>query len=330
MKTMNNLTTEQIKAVMIGHAVGDALGVPVEFCSRTELKSNPVRDMGEYGTYSVPKGSWSDDTSMALGALDILKEDELNFDKIMVNFGRWYYKDEFTPTGKMFDAGGTCVGAINNYFIHKKSYLECGMNGESQNGNGSLMRIHPFVLYLSNKEITIEKKLEIIHTASAITHAHERSEVACGIYAFVLWELLENPCRESIISGLKKADCYYKDKSCEYEIYKSMLFEKIAGLYCDDKSNTKVTRDEIKSTGYVVSTLEASIWCLLNTSSYEECVLLAVNLGDDTDTVGAVAGGLAGALYGYDKIPVKWTDALLKRNYIEGMCEIASKSWAKK
>ena len=71
----------------------------------------------------------------------------------------------------------------------------------------------------------------------------------------------------------------------------------------------------------MVDSIEAAVWCLLNTSSYSECVLKAVNLGEDTDTVGAIAGSLAGAVYGYDNIPREWLDDLIKRDYLENLCE---------
>ena len=136
-----------IKAVMLGHAVGDALGVPVEFCERDELAAKPVTDMVGYGTYPYPAGCWSDDTSMSLAELDSLASGKLDFDDIMVKFGEWYYDDEYTPTGEMFDVGNTCSYAIDNYFAYHKPVEECGLTGERSNGNGSLMRIHPFVLY---------------------------------------------------------------------------------------------------------------------------------------------------------------------------------------
>ena len=118
-----------------------------------------------------------------------------------------------------------------------------------------------------------------------------------------------------VIKGLAKAKQYYSGK--EYVNVFDKLFNKIGNL--DGSTPTPVSVDEIKSSGYVVDTLEASVWCLLTTSSYKDCVLKAVNLGSDTDTVGAVAGGLAGALYGYDNIPKKWRDDLLRREYIENM-----------
>ena len=301
---------EKVKAVVIGHAVGDALGVPVEFASRAELDEAPVTDMEGYGTYPVPAGAWSDDTSMSLCTLDVLGRYGLDYDHVMINFGKWYYNDEFTPTGEMFDVGNTCSIAIENYEVGKKSYLECGRSGERDNGNGSLMRIHPVVLYFANKDMPIEEKIEIVHTMSALTHAHDRSKIGCGIYAFILWELLQNPSIEAMKVGLEKAADFYQGQP-ELVHYKR-LFERMFII---------TPRNEIKSGGYIVDTLEAAVWCLLTTNRYKDAVLKAVNLGDDTDTVAAVTGGLAGVLYGYDAIPEEWRNTLIKREYIESLCK---------
>lgn len=322
-----------VKAVMIGHAIGDALGVPVEFYSREELEENPVTEMLGNGTYPMPAGSWSDDTSMALCTLESLVKGRVDYDAIMLNFGRWYYKDEFTPTGEMFDVGNTCSYAIENYFAHKKPINLCGLNDESANGNGSLMRIHPMALYLySREDLTLDEKISIIHYTSALTHAHERSKVACGIYAFVLWGILDKKDKFSgVRSGLSKARRYYGDKSEEIGVY-SKLFRRIGliDFHQEDPDTFRpASAEEIKSGGYVVDTIEAAIFSLLKTNSYKDCVLKAVNLGDDTDTVAAIAGGLAGALYGLDAIPQEWLETLIKRDYIEDMCERATKSWVR-
>ena len=214
----------------------------------------------------------------------------------------------------MFDVGNTCSLAIENYVVGKKSYLECGRSAERDNGNGSLMRIHPVVLYLANKNMAIDQKIEIVHTMSALTHAHDRSKIGCGIYAFILWELLNNPTMSAIKDGLSKAERFYEGKA-ELVHYRR-LFERTFII---------TPRNSIKSGGYIVDTLEAAVWCLLNTNNYKDAVLKAVNLGDDTDTVAAVTGGLAGALYGYDAIPREWCKILIKRDLIEEMCINATK-----
>lgn len=311
--TRNILIKEQIKSVILGHAVGDALGVPVEFCEREELVANPVTDMLGYGTYPYPEGCWSDDTSMSLAALDSLASGELDFDDIMIKFGEWYYDDKYTPTGEAFDIGSACSIAIDNYFVYHKHIEECGLKEERSNGNGSLMRIHPFALMAYyNRRLRSEWEF-IIEKGSALTHAHERSKLGCKIYTLILFHLLDVPNKKSVKLALNMAKCRFVNNK-EYYHYQRLFAYNFADLPCDD----------IKSTGYVVDTLEAAVWCLLTTDNYKDCVLKAVNLGDDTDTVAAVAGSLAGALYGYDAIPQEWLYTLKCRDYIEEMCERAA------
>ena len=299
-----------IKSVMFGHAVGDALGVPVEFCDRKELDKNPVVDMRGFGTYPYPAGTWSDDTSMSLCALEAMTHDDWNTSTVMDNFVKWLLNDEFTPTGETFDVGHTCFDAIMNYHLHKLPPRECGGLGEHSNGNGSLMRIHPFVLYGYAKKIRDFDWLALIDTASALTHAHERSKIACLIYGTVFNFIMMEPTKDKVREGIKFAcdDFDYMDEFIHYSRLADLNFEHLS-------------RDEIKSSGYVVDTLEAALWCLLTTDTYKECVLKAVNLGGDTDTIAAIAGGLAGALYGYDAIPEEWLNTLAKREYIEELCE---------
>ena len=319
----------KVKSVVIGHAVADALGVPVEFMTREELKAHPVTEMIGYGTYPLPKGCWSDDTSMSLCALDAIRNGKVNFDQIMLNFAKWYCQDEYTPTGEMFDVGNTCSIAIERYLKEGLSWRECGLSGEMDNGNGSLMRIHPFALYAFTLNTHTKTKIEIIELASALTHAHPRSKMACGIYAHILWELLMwgevVDIKTCVYMGLKMARRYYERTSSASELtHFSKLYNQIANY---DKDNPyAITEKDIISDGYVVHTLEAAIWCLLSTDNYKDCVLKAVNLGDDADTVAAIAGSLAGAFYGYDAIPQGWLDVLIKREYIEELCEKAFSS----
>lgn len=307
---------EKIKAVMLGHAVADALGVPVEFMSRKELDRNPVVDMRGFGTYPVPKGSWSDDTSMAIATLDSLASGGVDFDDIMKGFSDWYFNDKYTPTGKLFDVGNVCATAINNYLSGIRPAERCGLNGVNSNGNGSVMRIHPFVLYAYVKDMPFDEWIDLVAMGGCLTHSHERSEIGCGIYSFILMELLMNPQIESVSVALNKAREYYLNYE-EFSAYKR-LFEPDFGT---------IERSEIRSSGYVVDSLEAAVWCLFTTDNYRDCVLKAVNLGEDTDTVAAIAGGLAAALYGYEAIPKEWLSTLLRREYIEELCHKAIEVW---
>ena len=316
----------RIRAVMIGHAVADALGVPVEFSSREELKQSPVTDMRGYGAYPVPAGSWSDDTSMALCALDRLRGSRVDYRGIMRNFSKWINEGAFTPGGVCFDRGGICSRAVER-FSEGIPPLECGLDGEYSNGNGSLMRIHPFALRAYFTGLKDDEAIELVERGSALTHAHPRSLMGCGIYSFVLWALLDRADKDSVRRGLAKAREYYRGHS-EMKAYER-LFADIGGLGREGDGVVREIGDsEILSTGYVVDSLEAAIYCLLNTDGYAECVLRAVNLGGDTDTVGAIAGGLAGALYGYDAIPERWRSALIKGDHIEKTCKRAEEAWS--
>lgn len=305
---------------IMGLVTGDALGVPVEFSSREELKNNPVVDMRGYGTYPVPKGSWSDDSSMALATLAALRKG-INLQKIMDNFVAWEQKGEFTPTGKLFDEGVTCHMAIHNY-MKSKDAGACGLDEENSNGNGSLMRILPICIYIKHlqdeKSMDDDMAVDIIHKVSALTHAHLRSKMACGIYYFCVRRLTDKQAAllQDLQEGIDEAFEYYgkmKDSSDELK-----HFNRIRNV--NELKN--VPEEEINSGGYVIDSIEASLWCLLNTNSYRECVLKAVNLGRDTDTTAAIAGGLAGLYYGYEEIPDEWKKDIIRRELIEEMCKV--------
>lgn len=299
-----------VKGAIFGLAVADALGVPVEFELREKLQKNPVDRMLGFGSHDVPKGTWSDDTSTALCTLNsISQKGKIDLVDNILEFSKWAEDGYMTPHGEMFDIGRTTLTSLRNYWECKDVYT-CGGKSDYDNGNGSLMRIIPVCLFNEIKHLSTENSIKNIHEVSALTHAHDRSLIACGIYDFIVQELIKCPEKLSVNIALNKAEKYYADYN-EVKHYKRIFDEK----FIDTDINL------IKSSGYVVDTLEAAIWCLLNTYSYKECVLKAVNLGEDTDTVGAVAGGLAGILYGYDSIPKEWINTLIKNDMISNLCD---------
>ena len=303
---------KRIEAIVFGHAIADALGVPVEFESREELKKAPVKGMLGYGTHYVPAGTWSDDTSMALATLDSLSGG-VNYDDMMEKFCEWKSKAAYTATDEVFDMGISTNTALSRY-QNGIPALQCGCDGENDNGNGVLMRIYPVVLYWYYRQSYNQDRyqlIEFVYDASKLTHSHFRSQMGCGIYAYILASLLDNPSKEGIYNGLKDAWNHFSSYHAEVKHYERLF----------DTDFDKISEDEIKSTGYVVATLEAAIWCVLNTNSYSECVLKAVNLGSDTDTVAAIAGSLAGAIYGLEDVPMEWRSTLLKTEYIRSLCK---------
>lgn len=303
---------------MMGLIVGDALGVPYEFSWREKLCDNPCVDMIGYGTHNVPAGSWSDDSSMALATLDSLREG-YDPEDIMLKFVEWSEKGKYTPFGNVFDCGMTCRAAIDNY-IESGDIRTCGCGKENDNGNGSLMRILPACLYFYEKEnigkITIDEVIGNIHEVSALTHSHLRSKIACGLYYFLVKEMLEGTggIIDRIQAGFDKGFAFYEtvpENLAELTYYDSMR---------DAAYFAALPDSEITSSGYVVASFKAAVWCIANTDDYRSCVLKAVNLGSDSDTVAAIAGGLAGLYYGYDNIPAEWLDKIAKREWIEHMC----------
>ena len=310
---MNNIW----KSGIYGLIIGDAMGVPVEFGTREERKNNPIKDMTGYGTYNQPEGTWSDDSSMVLATLASIKDKgRIDYKDIMDRFHDWCMYGEYTPFGEVFDIGIATSRAVMKYSNGAKP-LESGGKTEWDNGNGSLMRILPVCLYLFEQQkslnISDDEVIDIVHNCSALTHAHIRSKLACGIYYFLVRAVLGKggELTERLQIGIDNAFEYYgKNNENELGSYNRLI----------SLSEFKNTPKElIKSTGYVVYTLEAAIWCLINTSSYKEAVLKAVNLGDDTDTVAAVTGGLAGLYYTYDEIPVSWRAKVQKKDWIDSL-----------
>lgn len=322
---MKSHYTEDIKSALLGVAVGDALGVPVEFKERDYLKRFPVHDMLAFGTHHQPAGTFSDDTSLTLCLAEALTKD-YNLTEIAYNFIAWYKESYWTAHGKVFDIGIATRQAINKLAEDVSSPELAGGSDEYSNGNGSLMRILPLVFCIKDKPVN--ERWEITKQVSSITHRHIRSVIACFYYLEFARDLLA-------VSVVKRTDefaktIYNKLKNEIPEFLKSInINEKEISFFDRLLKNDiwNLPENEIGSSGYVLHTLEASFWCLFNFKSYKDCVLKAVNLGEDTDTTAAVAGGLAGLLYGTENIPVQWLSQLAKKELIIDLAERLSKKY---
>lgn len=311
----------KIRNALYGAAVADALGVPVEFFWRDDLKKNPVVDMRGFGSYDQPKGTWSDDTSMTLClAESIARLGEIDYKDIMENFLLWYNEDDFLPGDELFDIGYTCESAIENYMKGKPPLL-CGLTDEDNNGNGSLMRISPLPFFLSakfcieNANTMSDEVFSVIHGVSSLTHAHPISLIGCDIYCALMIEIIAKGRlkKESLLKNAVDSVKAFVEKHDEY----ANALSKYKRLKKADFAKTD--ENDINTSGYIVDTLEAALWCFLTTESYRECVLKAVNLGRDTDTVACVAGSIAG-LY-YENVPDEWVNTLRNRKLIDEIAE---------
>lgn len=283
---------ERIYNSLLGFVVGDAIGVPVEFMQRDEIKQ-PITDFIE-GNRTVPLGSWSDDSSLMLCLCETISENGLDFDLLAQKMIKWLYEGYMTPFGKTFGVGRTTMFSISKL---KKgiSYFHSGEGSERSNGNGSLMRILPLAFYLYKNP----DKYETIITCSGITHSHPISCIACCIYIEYLHCLFENndkliayqQMRENIRKNFKDIDLSAFDR-----ILNNNIFE--------------YNKEDLSGLGYVVSTLEVVLYSFINSNSYADCITTALSFGNDTDTNAAIAGGIAG--YFYNQVPSNWKNKLLK------------------
>ena len=292
--------------ILLGISIGDALGVPVEFKSRETIKNKPVIDMIGFGTYNLPPGTFSDDSSLTFCLAEALISG-YNLNTISENFIKWRCDNYWTATNVVFDIGITTQNAIER-LIKGCDPAIAGDFDEESNGNGALMRILPLLLYIRNKPI--EERYQLTRQVSSITHGHVRSSIACFYYLEFARRLLQGIDKFGIYEQLQTSIPSFIDSTSinpdEKNIFKRLLIDRI----------DLIPIEQISSSGYVVSTLEASIWCLLTTESYNDAVLKAVNLGSDTDTTAVVTGGLAGLLYGFDSIPKSWLQQLARKDEI--------------
>jgi len=298
-----------VKDSLYGFIVGDTMGVPVEFEDREKLINKPVTSMLGYGSHDVEAGVYSDDTSMTLATMDsIIKQNGIiNYNDIADKFCNWVNNNEYTATNKIFDIGMTTKYALIKYFNNKIDATMCGGTNINENGNGSLMRMLPIALYCFYKNIKDDNEIfTLVKNLSSITHAHDISILGCYIYVRYVISLLETKNKISSYHFIKKLDYSMFIEEVKLE-YSRILFSDISTLNIND----------INSSGYVVDTLEAVFWIILNCSSYNESIIGAINLGGDTDTIGAITGSIAGILYGYDNISKRWISKLKNKDYID-------------
>lgn len=296
---------------IIGHAVGDAMGVPTEFCIRERLLENPVRKMIGSAKTGQPAGSWSDDTSMEIATIDsYIENGDFKYDDIMQKWTEWLNEGKYTANGETFDVGRTCLTAIRRYSDGIEP-LKCGLDHINANGNGSLMRILPVALYAYSKKLDDESIIKLVNDISSLTHAHNISKLGCYIYVKYVIYLLE---------GFSKEDAYSKIRIEDYSNYTKEAIDVYERILRDDIRDYSI--DEINSSGYIVDTLECAIWILLKAKSFKETILATTNIGQDTDTIGAVAGSMAGIIYGYESIPEDWIKELKRKDYL---IELANK-----
>ena len=280
----------------LGLAVGDALGTTLEFSPRDSLAHHTEMTGG--GPFDLAPGVWTDDTAMALALADsIVSCRGLDPTDVMDRFRRWWREGAYSPTGACFDIGATTREALARFEATGNPFA--GSVDPRAAGNGGIMRVAPAVLAGPGTA----QAFAVVQ--SLTTHAAAEAVDAARLLADILSRLVRREPGDAppTIDGLLLPD-----------------FRSVPTIEAIARGDWRAkTRDEIRSSGYVVHTLEAALWAVGRTRSFEEALVLAVNLGDDADTVGAVAGQIAGALYGLASIPMRWLSLLAWRDELIGM-----------
>lgn len=285
---------ERYRGSLFGLAVGDAVGTAVEFCPPGSW--TPVTDMIGGGVFHLLPGQWTDDTSMALCLADSLIACG-GFDPAdqMQRYLRWYQNGYLSSTGRCFDIGGTTRQALENFARTGQPYS--GSTDPYSAGNGSLMRLAPVVLFFASQP---DQAIARAADSSRTTHAAPAAVDACRYMATLLIGALNGVCKDILLAGrYSPLDNYWKQHPLERQV------EAVAA-----GSFKRKEPPDIKGSGFVVASLEAALWAFHNSNSFEEGCLMAVNLGDDADTTGAIYGQLAGAYYGVNTIPAHWMEKI--------------------
>lgn len=313
-----NINKNTARGALLGLSVGDALGVPFEFKSRATLNSAPATGMSGYGTHNQPPGTWSDDSSLTFCLAESLLHGFDLYD-MAHRMIAWKNEARLTAHGQVFDIGVTTARSLDYVAQFSENEFEarlqlfCEQAAENQNGNGSLMRILPLLFYLG--DMPAEQQFGAVWQVSAITHPPLRAAIACMAFLRCAYALCKGHAPSEAVAIMQVEmkrlwSCGILPEN-EKPHFSRTLSESLA----------EIAEDRISSDGYVIHTLEAALWCLLRNFSYKDTVLAAVNLGNDTDTTAAVAGGLAGLHYGVAGIPSGWLEQLARVNDIVALAD---------
>jgi ADP-ribosylglycohydrolase len=296
---------DRCRGTLIGLAVGDALGAAVEFKPPGSFK--PVTGYRNGGPHGLEAGEWTDDTSMALALADSVASVGWDLNDQADRYVRWWETGRYSVNGRCFDIGMATRSALQKY-VAKKNALESGDRSDRSSGNGSIMRLAPVpIRYFNLYPLNVEKLSQLAAESSLPTHASEQCVSACRYLATILAALIQGEDRDEILARDWKPLRVLNEINPLHP-----LIQEIAQGNFRQKQPP-----EIKGSGWVVKSLEASLWAFHDADSFEEAVMKAVNLGDDADTTGAICGQLAGAYWGESNIPESLRTGLARRDMLE-------------
>jgi ADP-ribosylglycohydrolase len=296
---------DRSRGALIGLAVGDALGAAVEFKFPGSFAS--VTGYRDGGPHRLEAGEWTDDTSMALALADSIATVGWDLNDQADRYVQWWKTGKYSVNGRCFDIGITTRSALGN-FVAKKNALVSGDRSDGASGNGSIMRLAPVPiryahLYPNNCDELSRRAEE----SSLPTHASEQCVAACRYLATVLAALIHGEDRDEVLSP----DWQPLQRLNEIKPLHPLIQEIAQGSFRQKEPPA------IKGSGWVVKSLEASLWAFYDAETFQEAVLKAVNLGDDADTTGAICGQLAGAYWGESGISESLRAGLARMDMLE-------------
>ena len=296
---------DRFRGCLLGLAAGDALGTTLEF--RSPGSFEPIFDMVGGGPFNLQPGQWTDDTSMALClATSLIERDGFDAEDQMQRYLRWVGEGYLSSTGTCFDFGRTVARALAKFVRYHDPYS--GSTDPDTAGNGSLMRLAPVPMYFAGDAA---EAIDRAADSSRTTHAAHEAVDACRYYAGLLVGALRGVDKGTLLSPRYcPIDGFWERDPLVHEI------DRVAA-----GSFRFLDPPDIRGTGYVVDALEAALWAFDRSDDYREGALLAVNLGDDADTTGAIYGQLAGAHYGAEAIPAAWRTKLTMLTEITSLAD---------
>ena len=344
-RTMKEALASHIRGAFYGLAVADALGAPVEFKARgtfplvdsmlpNENFRIPDPEHPESGRdVPVPAGSFTDDTSMALCLAESLMDCNGEHDSVdqVRKYLRWMREGYMSSVGECFDVGAATSsalkqwgGLLKEYDLRKEGSQAAEqmrvemeeqvcrrLDREDRCGNGSLMRVLPVALLGGS----VEERCSLAERSSVCTHPHKRCKDACALYVRVVGWALEGLEKGKL--AVRLGEIVEKGTGQGRGIDEVLRERLREHMTIADWKRKHV--DDIRSTGYVVDSLEASLWAFFSTDSFSDGAIKVVNLGDDADTVGSIYGGLAGAYYGDQAIPKEWLQQMRGMEMVDGV-----------
>lgn len=300
----------RVKEGIIGSAIGDALGSATKGLDREYLLEKPVLKMLPSVKKGIPKGAWGDSTSLMIATIYSISKKGLDYNYIAENCVSWFTSNRFCSVGESFGIGKTTLESLIRFTKRDKDAYECGEESFECNGNSSLKMMTPLAYYFTANKETKDNVYDAIYKMCSITHRHPISICACYIYVhFVMY----------ILNGNNKFQALKKLKSLDYSMFSNDVLEYFSRILVGNIVELEI--EEINSSSFVVDTLESVLWCFMQSDNFKDCIVATTNIGNDTSSIGALTGVIAGIYYGTNNIPSSWHESLRRRDYLIAMSE---------